>query len=84
MEELKVGPQGRVVIPAAMRRALGLEPGAVLVGHLEDGRLVLERRDAVLYRLRTRFAGVVPRGVSLADELVAERRQATQRETEEA
>jgi AbrB family looped-hinge helix DNA binding protein len=84
MEELKVGPQGRVVIPAALRRALGLKPGAVLLGRVEDGQLILEGRDAVLRRLQARFASAVPRGVSLADELVAERRDAARRESEEA
>jgi AbrB family looped-hinge helix DNA binding protein len=80
MEELKIGPQGRVVIPATMRKALGIEPGAVLVGHVEDGRLVLERREAILDRLQARFANVVPRDVSLADEVVTERRQEAARE----
>jgi AbrB family looped-hinge helix DNA binding protein len=80
MEEFKIGPQGRVVIPVTIRRALGIGPGAVLVGHVEDGRLVLERREAVLDRLQARFAKVVPRDVSLADEVVAERRQEAARE----
>lgn len=80
VDELRVGRQGRVVIPAAMRRALGLEQGAVLVGHVEDGRLILERRDAVLRRLQSRFAAAVPRDISLADELAAERRDEVRRE----
>lgn len=81
---LKVGPQGRVVIPASMRKALGLEPGQILVGHVEDSRLVLERRDTVLRRVQARFSAAVPRDVSLADELIAERRQEARREAGEA
>jgi AbrB family looped-hinge helix DNA binding protein len=80
MEELRVGRQGRVVIPATMRKALGFETGAVLVGHVEDGRLILERREAVLHRLQSRFAKVVPRDISLADELISDRRQEAARE----
>lgn len=72
-----------MVIPADMRRVLGLEPGAVLVGHVEDGRLILERRDAVLRRLQSCFAAAVPRDISLGDELVADRRDAARREAED-
>jgi AbrB family looped-hinge helix DNA binding protein len=82
--ELTVGPQYRVVIPAALRKALGLQPGQVLVGRVEDGRLILERREAILDRLQSCFAGAVPAGISLADELVAERREEARREAEKA
>ena len=70
---VRLGAQGRVVIPAELRRAAGFEQGEILVARVEAGRLVLERREAVLSRLRSRFAGLPP-GVSLADELIAERR----------
>ncbi len=82
--ELRIGPQGRVVIPAAIRKALGLEPGQIVVGHVEEGRLVLEPRDTVLRRVQARFADAVPRDVSVAEELISERRQEARREAEEA
>lgn len=69
-----VGRQGRVVIPAELRRRLGVEPGQTLVAREEDGRLVLERPANVLARLRRRFAEAAP-DTSLADELIAERRR---------
>jgi AbrB family looped-hinge helix DNA binding protein len=75
-----VGPQGRVVIPAAIRRELGLAPGAVLAARVEDGRLVLEPSGVVLARLRRRFNKVSP-GVSLADELIDERRKEARRDS---
>ena len=77
--EVTVGPQGRLVVPAPLRRRLGIEAGDVLVARAEDDRLVLERRDAVLARLRTRFV-VVPAEVSMVDELIAERRDDARRE----
>ncbi len=77
--EVTVGPQGRLVVPAPLRRRLGIEAGDVLVARAEDDRLVLERRDAVLARVRTLFV-VVPAEVSMVDELIAERREDAKRE----
>lgn len=77
--EVTVGPQGRLVVPAPLRRRLGIEAGDVLVARAEDDRLVLERRDAVLARVRTRFV-VVPAEISMVDELIAERREDAKRE----
>ena len=77
--EVRVGVQGRVVIPAHLRRALGILPGQVLLARAEDGRLVLERPEQVLSRLYARVE-MVPPGVSLADELIADRREAARNE----
>jgi AbrB family looped-hinge helix DNA binding protein len=77
--EVRVGPQGRVVIPASLRRAAGIRPGDSLTARLEGDRLVLERQEAIVARLRERF-GVVPATVSLADELIRERREEAQRD----
>jgi AbrB family looped-hinge helix DNA binding protein len=77
--EVTVGPQGRVVVPAALRRRLGLRPGDVLVARAEEDRLVLERREAILARLQRAFAHI-PADVSLADELIAQRRREAERE----
>ena len=81
MPEVRVGPQGRLVVPAQMRKELGIHPGEQLVAHIEDGRLILERRQQVLERLQRRFAHI-PRDVSLVDELIAERREEGRREAE--
>jgi len=77
--EVRVGPQGRVVIPAQIRRILGLESGSTLIARIEEGRLVLEKQENILQRLRSRFAHI-PSEVSLADELIAERRETARRE----
>ena len=58
---------------------MGIAPGDVLIAVVEDERLVLEKREAVLQRLRRRFAHI-PAGVSLADELISERRSESKRE----
>ena len=71
--ELCVGEQGRIVIPVEIRRALSIEIGSTLVARIEKDTLILEKRDAVLQRLQSRFKNI-PARVSLADELIAERR----------
>ena len=70
---LAVGARGRVVIPAELRRELGIEPGSTLIAHVENGRrLVLEDRRAVVARLRGAWAA--DDGRSMVGELLAERK----------
>lgn len=80
--EVRVGEQGRVVIPAPLRRALGLEPGERLIASVEDGRLILERRHEILARVKARFSRIPPE-VGLAEELIAERRAEAQKDERE-
>jgi AbrB family looped-hinge helix DNA binding protein len=77
--EVSVGRQGRLEIPAVLRRSLGLGEGDTLVARQEQGRLVLEKPSAIRQRLRDRFAGV-PAERRLVDELLAERRLEAQQE----
>ncbi len=68
-----MGPHGRVVIPAEIRRALGLTEGSTLVAVLEDdGRLVLEDRQRMIARLRGSWRDLAP-GRDLLGELADER-----------
>jgi len=73
--QLQVGPQGRVVIPAALRQAMGIEPGSVLLAQIKDGKLVLETQQQVLTQFYARFAKArMDSEGSVVDELIAERR----------
>jgi len=76
---LRIGPQGRIVIPAPIRKALGLIPGAVVIGRIEDGKVVLSRSNP-LEELRAMFKKVKR---SLSEELIAERREEARKEAAE-
>lgn len=76
---VKIGPQGRLVIPAPLRKALKVVPGTELIIRVQGEQLIIERREAVERRLKGRFAHL-PGSVRLADELLAERREEAQRE----
>jgi AbrB family looped-hinge helix DNA binding protein len=80
--EIQLGSQGRLVIPASLRRALGFEAGDQLVARLEDGRLILEKAETIERRLKARFTKV-SRDIGLADELITERRDEARREASE-
>ena len=81
--ELRVGPQGRMVIPVELRRVWKLESGEVLLAHLDGDQLILERPAQVIERIRQRYAHL--RGdPGLVDELIAERRRNAQQEDAEA
>ena len=79
---MRVDTRGRVAIPAAVRKALGLQPGDTPVARLEDGCVVLETWAAVERHL---FALVdqAAQDRSLSEELTAERRAEARREAEE-
>jgi AbrB family looped-hinge helix DNA binding protein len=76
----RVNENGRVVIPASFRKALGINIGDEVVLRMEDDELritTLKRRVERAQRLVRKH---VKRGTSLVDELIAERREAARSE----
>jgi AbrB family looped-hinge helix DNA binding protein len=65
---------GRVVIPAAMREALGVGPGDELLARVANGELRLTTRAAAIRRIQERLAKYKKPGESVVDEFLAERR----------
>jgi AbrB family looped-hinge helix DNA binding protein len=79
MQSIKMSEGGRIVIPADIRQALGVKKGDSLLIELIDGEARITTREARLKRAQTLIRQYVPEGVSLADELIAERRAAAER-----
>ena len=77
---MRMGEKGRIVIPAAMRQALGMTDGDMLILRVVDGELRIATRESRLRRIREWARQNIPPGVSLADELNAERREAAKYE----
>ena len=78
---IMVGPKGRVVIPAEIRRELDLREGSELVALVEGAAVVLVPRSAIRSRLRSMFADVP---TSMREELIADRRAAAAAEAADA
>ena len=77
---LKINENGRVVIPAPFREALGIRAGDELVLRLEDDELRITTMKQRLERARKLVRKYVKPGRSLVDELIAERREAARNE----
>ena len=67
-------------MPVELRRQLSLDEGSELTIRSDGHRLILEPRAEVLRRLRGRFSRATEDGVSLADELLVDRREEARRE----
>ena len=77
---MRIGAKGRLVIPVAIREALGMAENEVIDLRVVDGELRIATMRERLRRAQERAKKYIPAGVSLADELSAERREAAQHE----
>jgi bifunctional DNA-binding transcriptional regulator/antitoxin component of YhaV-PrlF toxin-antitoxin module len=69
---VRIGAKGRTVLPAALRAEVRIGVGDELVAHAEDGRIVLETREAIKSRLRSLAAAAKSNGRAV-DRLLADR-----------
>ena len=81
--DLQIGLRGRVVLPAKLRRRLGLREGdrMVLIVQPDHSLRLVSLREQVK-KLRGMYKHLAP-GVSMADELIKERREEARRENAE-
>lgn len=81
--KVKLDRQGRVLIPADIREKMHLEPGKQVSMYLDEDGLHLVSSHIAWQRIQRLVGETVPEGVSLADELIAERRAEAAREDRE-
>lgn len=77
---MRVNANGRVVIPASFRKALGIHIGDEVVLRIEDDELRITTLKRRIERARRLVRKYVKPGTSLVDELIAERREAARNE----
>ena len=74
MINMKMSDGGRVVIPAEIRQSMGLKEGDTVLWELRGGEAVLTTRLAQMREAQAMVRQYLPAGVSLVDELIADRR----------
>ena len=78
---LHLGDRGRLVLPAELRKSLGLKAGEELVLTVdEEGGMRLTSQRQRLDRLQGMFASIQPHRI-LSEELIRERRREARRES---
>ena len=78
--EATLGPDGRVLIPAALRDAAGIQRGDDVTIRVEDGRIILTSFKAEIRRIQGMLAHLKRPGESIVDEFIAEKRAEAERE----
>jgi AbrB family looped-hinge helix DNA binding protein len=76
----RINQNGRVVIPAAFRKALGIEVGDEVVLRIHDDELRITTQQRRIQRAQRRARQYVKPRTSLVNELLAERREAARNE----
>jgi bifunctional DNA-binding transcriptional regulator/antitoxin component of YhaV-PrlF toxin-antitoxin module len=77
---LNVTEDGRVIIPAEALAELGIKASGRVSATVVEGEVVLDTLDAAIKRAQAYYRQFIPEGVSLVDELIAERRAEATRE----
>jgi AbrB family looped-hinge helix DNA binding protein len=77
---VRVNENGRVVIPASFRKALGIKIGDEVVLRIEDDELRITTMKRRIERAQHLVRSRIKAGKSLAEELIKERREAARNE----
>lgn len=76
---------GRILIPATVRRTLGLAEGSMVVMKVESsGTIGIVSRSQALAKARQELRNFVPPGRDLVEELIQDRKQEAEAENVEA
>jgi len=77
---LRIGENGRVVIPASVRKALGVGVGDEIILQQQDGDFRITTQQQRIARARRRIRQYIKPGTPLVAEFLAERREAAKHE----
>jgi AbrB family looped-hinge helix DNA binding protein len=77
---LRINQNGRIVIPATYRKAMGVDVGDEVILRMEDDELRITTMKGKIERAQRIARKYVKPGVLLSDELIAERREEAKRE----
>lgn len=79
-QKIRLLADGRMVIPARMRSAMLIEAGGYLTARVVEGELRVLTPKAAVLKLQKRMREEIPEGVSVVDDLIADRRTEAHRE----
>jgi len=71
---IRIADGGRIVIPAAVRKRLGIEIGTRVILNVEDEHATVMTAKTTRRKACERVRKYIPPGVSLNEELMAERK----------
>lgn len=77
---VRLDSSGRIRLPVSLREKLGIEHGDPVVVIEDDHQFRIETATDSLRKAQNYFSSFVPEGVSLADDLISERRDEAARE----
>ena len=77
---MRVGQNGRMVIPAAFRKAMGIQVGDEILLRIEDDELRITTQQRRIRRAQGRARRYLKPGASLVEELLSELHEAARRE----
>lgn len=80
---VRVGAAGQIVVPEALLKALGINPGETLIAVADDGEIRLMSIATAVRKAQALVHRYVPEGVSLVDELLEDRRREAEKEVRE-
>lgn len=79
-QRVKIVDGGKLIIPASMRRQLGIGTGDTVLVDVDNGELRVRSVTRAIERARAILRKHIPEGTGLADELIADRRREAERE----
>jgi AbrB family looped-hinge helix DNA binding protein len=79
----RLNESGRIVIPAEIRRKMGLTAGDTLLFSMEGDVLRIESHRTRIRRIQESMRSLISPDRCLSDELIADRREEARREMED-